>query len=245
MIAFRPAPASLPPGQRIYAVGDIHGCAARLILLHAEIVADLVARPVAAPVLLHLGDYVDKGEDSAGVLAHLSGPAVLPGLGQGPGRVVARVDLAGNHEAAMLAALEGAAGDVADWLWCGGRATLESYGLSPEATPAEWRAAIPPAHLAWMRGLAACHRAGGYLFVHAGIRPGLALEAQAPEDLVRIRQPFLSSEASHGVVVVHGHTARAEPEVRHNRINLDTAAWSGGPLTCAVLEADRIGFLQT
>ncbi|HWX50104.1 MAG TPA: metallophosphoesterase [Roseomonas sp.] len=240
MIAFRPAPASLPAGQRVYAVGDIHGCAARLSLLHAQIAADLAARPVAAPTLLHLGDYVDKGEDSAGVLAYLAGPLPLPL----PGHPVARVDLAGNHEVAMLAALDGAPGDVADWLWCGGRATLDSYGLSPEATPAEWRAAIPPAHLAWMRGLTAWYRAGGYLFVHAGIRPGLPLEAQAPEDLVRIRQPFLSSEASHGMVVVHGHTARSEPEIRHNRINLDTAAWSGGPLTCAVLEADRIGFLQ-
>ncbi|MFC7612022.1 hypothetical protein [Teichococcus aestuarii] len=80
--------------------------------------------------------------------------------------------------------------------------------------------------------------------MHAGIRPGLPLEAQSAEDLIRIRQPFLSSEAVHGVVVVHGHTARAEPEIRHNRINLDTAAWSGGPLTCAVLEEDRLGFLQ-
>lgn len=235
MMEFRPAPARLPPEERIYAVGDIHGCAARLRRLHALVADDLAARPVARPTLLHLGDYVDKGEDSAGVLDWLSGPPVLPAR---------RVDLGGNHEAAMLAALEGAPGDVADWLWCGGRPTLQSYGLPAEAAPALWREAIPAAHLEWMRRLGRWHRAGGYLFVHAGIRPGLALEAQSAEDLIRIRQPFLSSEAAHGVVVVHGHTARAEPEIRHNRINLDTAAWSGGPLTCAVLEEDRLGFLQ-
>lgn len=235
MIPFQPAPARLPPGERIYAVGDVHGCAERLQRLHALVAEDLAARPPARAVLLHLGDYVDKGEDSAGVLDWMSRPNPLP---------AARIDLAGNHEAAMLAALDGAPGDVADWLWCGGRPTLASYGLPAEAGAEAWRAAIPPAHLGWMRGLARFHRAGGYLFVHAGIRPGLPLEAQAPEDLIRIRQPFLSSEAAHGAVVVHGHTARAEPEIRHNRINLDTAAWSGGPLTCAVLEEDRIGFLR-
>jgi serine/threonine protein phosphatase 1 len=237
MTRFQPAPASLPPNQRIYALGDIHGCAARLAQLHGLIAEDLLRRPVAEATLLHLGDYVDKGGDSAGVLAHLTGSVPLAGLAQ--------VNLGGNHEAAMLAALEGAPGDVADWLWCGGRATLDSYGLSADAAPAVWAAAIPPEHLRWLRGLRRCHRAGGYLFVHAGIRPGVALEQQVPEDLIRIRQPFLSSEAQHGAVVVHGHTARAEPEIRHNRINLDTAAWSGGPLTCAVLEADRIGFLRS
>ena len=235
MIRFQPAPASLPPGERIYALGDIHGCAARLAALHARIAEDLAARPVAAATLLHLGDYVDKGGDSAGVLAHLTGAPPLPGLAQD--------NLTGNHEATLLAALDGRPGDVADWLWSGGRATLDSYGLSADAAPATWAEDMPPAHLAWLRGLRRWHRAGGYLFVHAGIRPGLPLEAQAPDDLIRIRQPFLSSEARHCAVVVHGHTARAEPEIRHNRINLDTAAWSGGPLTCGVLEADRIGFL--
>jgi serine/threonine protein phosphatase 1 len=235
MLRLDPAPATLPPGERLYAIGDIHGCAARLALLHARIAADLAARPVARATLLHLGDYIDKGEDSAGVLALLAGHPAPPGLQP--------VHLTGNHEAALLAALEGGAGDVADWLWCGGRATLASYGLDPAAGPAAWAAAIPPAHLGFLRGLRRCHRAGGYFFVHAGIRPGVALEAQSAEDMIRIRQPFLSSEARHGAVVVHGHTARAEPELRHNRINLDTAAWSGGPLSCGVFEADRIGFL--
>lgn len=235
MPCFDPAPASLPPGERLYAIGDLHGCAGRLAALHARIAEDLEARPVARATLLHLGDYIDKGDDSAGVLAFLAQAAAPPGL--------QAVCLTGNHEAALLAALEGAPGDVADWLWCGGRATLASYGLDPAAGPAGWAGGIPAAHLDFLRGLRRSHRAGGYFFVHAGVRPGVALDDQAPEDLIRIRQPFLSSEARHGAVVVHGHTARAEPEVRHNRINLDTAAWSGGPLTCGVFEADRLGFL--
>ncbi|WP_159996826.1 metallophosphoesterase [Roseomonas sp. 18066] len=235
MLRLDPAPAALPPGERLYAIGDIHGCAARLAALHARIAEDVRDRPVARSTLLHLGDYIDKGEDSAGVLSFLADRPAPDGM--------EAVFLTGNHEAALLAALAGGAGDVADWLWCGGRATLASYGLDPDAGPGGWAAALPPVHLAFLRGLRRTHRAGGYFFTHAGIRPGVALEDQREDDLIRIRQPFLSSEARHGAVVVHGHTARAEPEIRHNRINLDTAAWSGGPLSCGVFEGDRIGFL--
>ncbi|MBI0432254.1 metallophosphoesterase [Roseomonas sp. KE0001] len=235
MPEFRPAPARLPAGRRIYAVGDIHGCADRLAALHGLIAADHAARPGPSGLLLHLGDFVDKGGDSAGVLRWMTGAALPESL--------AVKNLTGNHEVAMLAALEGGPGDVADWLWCGGRATLASYGLSPEAAAADWAAAIPSAHHAFLRGLELFHQEGGYCFVHAGLRPGTPFPAQAREDLTRIRQPFLSWTGPHDFVVVHGHTARAEPEVLPNRINLDTAAWSGGPLTCAVLEEDRIGFL--
>ncbi|ONG52213.1 hypothetical protein BKE38_14920 [Pseudoroseomonas deserti] len=235
MLRLDPAPATMPPGERLYAIGDIHGCATRLAALHARIAEDFSARPVERATLLHLGDYIDKGEDSAGVLSFLSDHRRPEGL--------EAVFLTGNHEAAMLAALAGGAGDVADWLWCGGRPTLASYALDPGAGPATWAGALPAGHLAFLRGLRRTHRAGGYFFTHAGVRPGVALEQQSAEDLIRIRQPFLSSEARHGAVVVHGHTARAEPEVRHNRINLDTAAWSGGPLTCGVFEGDRLGFI--
>jgi serine/threonine protein phosphatase 1 len=228
----RPAPARLPPGRRVYAVGDIHGVPDRLAALHAAILEDLARRPVAAPLLVHLGDYIDKGPDGAGVLALMTGrPPALP-----------MVNLLGNHERMMLDALAGDAAAAADWLWCGGRATLASYGLDADA-PRSWAAGVPEAHLRFLRGLALSHREGGYLFVHAGLRPGVALEAQRAEDMLGIRQPFLASEAAFGAVVVHGHTARAEPELRANRIGLDTAAWSGGPLTCAVLEAATVGFL--
>jgi serine/threonine protein phosphatase 1 len=227
----------LPPGLRLYAIGDVHGCAGRLQALHGSIAEDLATRPVAAATLVHLGDYVDKGTDSAGTLDLLAagGPAI-PGL--------AVVNLMGNHEALMRDALAEGGAAAQDWLWCGGRATLASYGVAPEAGHLAWAAAVPAAHRALLQdGLALAHRAGPYLFVHAGIRPGLPLAAQAVEDLLGIRGPFLHSEDIHEAVVVHGHTARLEPELRHNRVNLDTGACIGGPLTCGVFEGDRLGFL--
>jgi serine/threonine protein phosphatase 1 len=235
-IRFTEAPATLPRGCRVYAVGDVHGCAARLSALHAMIADDLAHRPVAAPLLLHIGDYVDKGEDSAGVVALLRRDP-LPG--------VRTVNLLGNHERMMRQALAGDGAARADWLWCGGRETLASYGLDPEAPGEAWASALPQAHRAFLeRGLTLHYREGGYLFVHAGIRPGVALSEQSEDDLLTIRHSFLQSEEDHdGLVVVHGHTARDAPEVRPNRINLDTAAWSGGLLSCAVLEGNRLGFL--
>ncbi len=236
-IRFTEAPASLPRGRRVYAIGDVHGCAARLAELHRLIAADLARRPVAAPLLLHIGDYVDKGADPAGVIGLLLRDPI-PGL--------RTVNLLGNHERMMRQVLAGDRGARADWLFCGGRETLASYGLDPDAAGEDWAAALPEAHRAFLEKggrLALHHREGGYLFVHAGLRPGVPLDAQEEDDLLGIRHSFLQSEADHGVVVVHGHTARDAPEVRDNRINLDTAAWSGGPLTCAVLESDRLGFL--
>jgi serine/threonine protein phosphatase 1 len=227
------APGRLPAGERVYAVGDVHGCAARLASLHAAIAADLAARPVERPLLVHLGDYVDKGEDSAGVLRHLL-EADLP---------CPAVHLAGNHEHLLLGSLDGdplALGDFLEW---GGRATLRSYGLAEDAPTDSWRERIPPLHVGFLRRLPLTHRAGSYLFVHAGIRPGVPIARQKPADLIGIRSEFLWSEADHGAVVVHGHSPFPEPHVRKNRIGLDTAAWSGGPLTCAVLEGDTLGFL--
>jgi serine/threonine protein phosphatase 1 len=218
-------------------VGDVHGCAARLAALHAMIAEDLARRPVTAPLLLHIGDYVDKGEDSAGVIRLLlRGGPPAPGL--------RTINLLGTHERMMRQVLAGDRAARADWLWCGGRETLASYRLDPDAEGEAWAEALPePQRRFLANGLALHHREGGYLFVHAGLRPGLPLDEQSEDDLLGIRHDFLQSEADHGVVVVHGHTARGAPEVRDNRINLDTAAWSGGPLTCAVLEADRLGFL--
>lgn len=235
MIELAPAPATLPPGRRIYAVGDIHGCAMQLRNLHAIIAADLARRPVAAPLLLHIGDYVDRGPDSAGVIAWLLQGPPLPG--------VPMVNLMGNHEHTMLEALSGDRAAATDWLFAGGRPALQSYGVDPDSPRETWPAAVPAAHLAFLRGLALMHRDGGYVFVHAGIRPGVALEAQTRDDLLRMRQPFLYSEADFGAVVVHGHTPVKAPVVRHNRIAIDTGAVFGGKLTCAVLEEATIGFL--
>ncbi|MCC6720304.1 MAG: serine/threonine protein phosphatase [Acetobacteraceae bacterium] len=234
----RLAPATLPPGQRIYAVGDVHGCLDQLEAMHRAIGADLRARPHADALVIHLGDYIDRGPDSAGVIARLVGPHPVDGA-----RVV---NLIGNHEDLLLGALDGRRAEAEVWLANGGHAALQSWGVPPRTPARQWAALIPPPHLAFMRELALMHRAGGYVFVHAGVRPGLALSAQTRQDLLWIREPFLSSTRTHEAVVVHGHTPEESvPVLRANRIGLDTGAVLGGPLTCAVLEADRVRFLQT
>ncbi len=236
MLDLSPAPGRLPPGRRIYAIGDIHGCDRRLAALHAAIADDLDRRPVTAPLLLHIGDYVDRGPDSAGVIAQLL-------CDDAPLARVRTVNLMGNHEHTMLEALAGDRAAGTDWLFQGGRPTLESFGLDPDGPRESWADGIPEAHMRFLRSLALHHREGDYLFVHAGIRPGVAFENQAPEDLLRIRQPFLYTEQELGAVIVHGHTPVKAPVVRANRIGIDTGAVFGGALTCAVLEDTMIGFL--
>ena len=218
-------------------MGDIHGCATRLRDLHDQIAADLAARPIAQALLIHLGDLIDRGPASAEVLARLAAGAPLPGLPS--------LTLRGNHEQLLLAALETQHDDDIDlWLRNGGVDTLDSYGLSADAPPIAWAEAIGPATIDFLHSLPLLHRAGGYLFVHAGIRPGVPLENQTAHDLLWIREPFLGSDADLGAIVVHGHTPVVAPLLRANRIALDTGAYFGGDLTCAVLKQDRIGFLQ-
>ncbi len=227
----------LPPGQRVYAIGDIHGCLETLAILHARIAEDLAERPVERSVLVHLGDYVDRGPDSAQVIqALLTGPAI-------PGIEV--INLMGNHEDMMMTAMtSGKLEDATHWLRNGGAETLLSWGI-PRAVPhPEWAARIPSAELAFIRTLGLTHRVGPYFFVHAGIRPGTAVSAQTKEDLLWIREPFLSSKKDHGAVVVHGHTPAREPAVRPNRIGIDTGAVMGGKLTAVMLEADHLAFFQ-
>lgn len=231
-----PAPASLPPGLRLYAVGDPHGCVDRLDALHAMIAEDaaLAAEPERA--IVYLGDYVDRGRDSRGVIERVLAPPIA----------ATTVHLCGNHEAMMLDALDHPADEAAVVLWLrnGGASTLASYGVTGDDAPPAWIGRIPADHLAFLRGLARRHRAGGYLFVHAGVRPGVPLDAQDEEDLIWIREPFLSSDADHGAVVVHGHTPERAPVVRRNRIGIDTGAVYGGRLTALVLWADRMRLLQ-
>ncbi|PPQ30645.1 metallophosphoesterase [Rhodopila globiformis] len=235
MIQLAPAPASLPPRRRIYAIGDIHGCDRQLAALHALVAEDLAQRPIASALLLHIGDYVDRGADTAGVIDRLADGCPVPGMDM--------VNLLGNHESTMLDALSGERAAATDWLFAGGRAALESYGIDPDGPRDTWTSVIPRRHQDFLRGLVLMHREGGYAFVHAGVRPGIPLQDQARDDLLRSRQPFLYSEADFGAVVVHGHTPVRAPVVKHNRIAIDTGAVFGGNLTCAVLEADTIGFL--
>jgi serine/threonine protein phosphatase 1 len=238
MITMSLAPATLPAGQRVYAIGDVHGCADRLDVLHGLIRDDLAARPVAEPTLVHLGDYIDRGEDSAGVLARL-----VRGWPAEPAPRV--VNLLGNHEAMLLAALDlGDRESILHWLSNGGANTLASFDLSPRSPAAEWRARIPAEQMALLRGLAPFHRQGGYLFVHAGLRPGVPMQQQTLEDMLWIREPFLSFLGELPGVVVHGHTPERMALLRPNRIGVDTGAVMGGVLTCVVLEGDRAGFLR-
>lgn len=199
-------------------------------------------------VVVFLGDYIDRGLESAGVIDRLAGPS--------PPRFE-RVFLRGNHEDAMLRFLE----DVSTgplWLGNGGDATLYSYGVRFQpglpyderlaALQADLRARLPPAHLDFLRGLPCRHDEGDYLFVHAGIRPGVPIDMQSVEDMLWIREPFLSARADLGKVVVHGHTINAEttaPEIRAHRIGIDTGAYATGKLTCLVLEGETRRFLQT
>ena len=233
MIELVAAPASLPPGHRVYAVGDIHGCLDRLVGLHEMIAEDIAARPVAHTTLVHLGDYVDRGTDSAQVIDWLINRPPVP--------ADTMVNLMGNHEHMMLAAVVGADKEAPEhWLMNGGADSLLSWGISRMVPPAEWAGRIPRQHLMFLRDLAISHRIGPYLFVHAGVRPGVPLDQQSKQDMLWIREPFLSSRADHGAVVVHGHTPKREPVVQPNRIAIDTGAVLGGALTCVVLEQDRL-----
>jgi serine/threonine protein phosphatase 1 len=232
-IHFSYSPGWLPKGRRVYVIGDIHGCRDPLEQLYREIERDLAARPIASPLLVHLGDYIDHGPDSAGVIELL--------LSGSPS--IRSVNLLGDHERMLLDALGGDRAAATDWLWAGGKAALTSWGLDQDLPREQWEAALPPAHVAFLRGLQPMHREGDYLFVHAGIRPGVEVAAQTLDDLISIRQPFLWSDQSFGVIVVHGHSSSPAVVRTDNRIGLDTGAGMGGKLTCAVLEEDVIGLI--
>ena len=232
-----------PPGKRLYAVGDVHGRIDLLDDLIARIREDLRARPVRTPALVLLGDLIDRGPDSAGVIERVRTLDF-------PGKVAV---LLGNHEEMLLRVLAAQPGIAHDWLGFGGDACAESYGVDAASLQAmdERRvadvlgAAIPPAHVAFIKGFGDTVTFGDYLLVHAGIRPGVAIEDQEPHDLRWIRQPFLSDGHDHGVMVVHGHTVSDGIDRRSNRIGIDTGAYQTGVLTAAVVEEDDLRFLAT
>ena len=238
----RPAP-RIAQGLRLYAVGDIHGRADLLRRLHRVVREDAEAAPEPRRRIVYLGDYVDRGPEARAVLDLLIDEPLLG---------FERVHLKGNHEDALLRFFENAAiGPV--WLGFGGAATLLSYGVPAPASPARdellrmqeaFAAAFPERHRAFLEGLATRHEEGDYLFVHAGVRPGVPLGDQREEDLLWIREPFLSTAADFGKIVVHGHSIAYDPEFRHNRIGIDTGAFATGRLTCLVLAGDAMSLLQ-
>lgn len=229
--------------MRSYAIGDIHGHLGLLQKAHARIAEDQ-ARHGPGPVI-HLGDLVDRGPDSAGVIEYLRA-----GIAAGRDWVV----LKGNHDRMFSLFLEnpgatdpGLRSDLSYLHYkIGGGATLESYGVRAAAdrplapVHAEAVAAVPPAHRAFLAGLPSLHRRGEVVFVHAGIRPGVALDQQTETDLVWIRSPFLEDPRDHGALIVHGHTALDAPQHYGNRVNIDSGAAYGGPLTAIAIEGRAV-----
>ncbi|HZS81835.1 MAG TPA: metallophosphoesterase family protein [Stellaceae bacterium] len=229
-------------GSRVYAVGDIHGRADLLRALRQMIHEDAYAAQAPRNVVVYLGDYVDRGDASRAVIDCLLDER-LPGFEE--------VHLLGNHEDSMLRFLTDLEIGPA-WLAYGGAATLCSYGVAPPTSERELARAqdelhrkLPQRHLDFLRRLKLSHCEGDYFFVHAGARPGVSLAAQAPEDMLWIRDEFLRSDAEFGKVVVHGHTITDLPEVKRNRIGIDTGAFASGTLTCLALWDADWKFLQT
>ncbi|MCB2099404.1 MAG: serine/threonine protein phosphatase [Rhodobacterales bacterium] len=238
---------TVPPGTRVYAIGDIHG---RVDLLDSltDLIRDdakMAGPEVTRRVIVYLGDYVDRGPDTRQLLDRLL---------EGPPPGFEAVYLKGNHEDFMLNYVQrGRGADV--WFMNGGFETLESYGLPVLAVPyapaeqalvhRDFMDALPESHRAFLEGLALYHIEGDYLFVHAGVRRGIPPHRQKEEDLLWIRRGFLDDDGDFGHRVVHGHTIRTRPDERPNRIGIDTGAWRTDRLTALVLQDTRHGYLQT
>ncbi len=239
-----PPPASVADGTRWYAIGDVHGCLDELNQLLGRIADDDDQRGGPAGTILLLGDLVDRGPDSRGVLDRLIALAA-----ERPGTRF----LMGNHDQVFLRVLEGDERATIFFARNGGRETALSYGMDAaeydeldHGELAERLAErVPAAHRAFIAGFEPMIESGDYLFVHAGIRPGVPLADQRPQDLYWIREPFLSSAGEPGRVVVHGHTIAPEVEVLAHRIGIDTGAYETGRLTALGLEGEVRWFLET
>ncbi|MDB5698735.1 MAG: serine/threonine protein phosphatase [Alphaproteobacteria bacterium] len=231
-------------GARAYAIGDIHGRLDLLDLLLRRIDEDRAARPTKKSFIIFLGDLIDRGPDSAGVVERLR---------QYRPSGARAVFLGGNHEEVLLRILAGEKNILASWLKFGGAECLESYGVDAEALRHReegeairlLQANIPMEHRQFLESFADTFRFGDYLFVHAGIRPGVAIDAQDKSDLRWIREPFLTDAKEHGCVVVHGHTIVEKVEERRNRIGIDTGAYQSGVLTALAIEDAQRWFLAT
>lgn len=232
-----------PRGQRAYVIGDVHGCFDQLERLLSQVEAELRERPAARTSIVFLGDLIDRGPASSRVLERLRTYS--------PSRASAHF-IMGNHEEVMLRVLSGEADLLPSWLRFGGAETLRSYGidpselrgLPPDELVRQLNDAVPAAHIQFLETFADSITFGTYLFVHAGIRPGVDLAEQSQSDLRWIREPFLGDSTDHGFVVVHGHTITNEVEVTPNRIGIDTGAFRTGTLTALAIEGNRRWLLQ-
>ncbi len=239
-------PARIPPGRRVYAVGDIHGRADLLAKLLEELHVD-VARGgfEGRPILVFLGDYIDRGFQSKDVLDILLGELMSP---------FETYFLKGNHEAAMVQFLTDPAIGPR-WAEFGGAETLVSYGVRPprqRTSVEQWERAseelnnvLPAEHLDFLNHLDLSVRIGDYVFVHAGVRPGVSLDEQTEYDLLWIREEFLADRRPLGAVIVHGHTPVTAPHRDSRRIGIDTGAYLSGKLTAARFEHETVEFIST
>jgi len=233
----------LPGGVRAYAIGDVHGRDDLLADMLGRIEDDIGARPPARNHIVLLGDLIDRGPDSRGVVERLrrfaSDSCELHVL-------------TGNHEEVLLRILEGEYGILPSWLRFGGTETLASYGVDVRQVRdvgevkalGVIKSAIPTSHQTFLQSLHDTIRIGDYLFVHAGIRPRIGLVEQVQSDLRWIREPFLSDASNHGFLVVHGHTISEDVVERHNRVGIDTGAYATGRLTALALEGEERWFLE-
>lgn len=234
---------TLPPGLRVYAIGDIHGHADLLNRIAVLVAADLARDPPDEARAVFVGDYIDRGPDTASVLERLA-RRDFP---------VPFVALRGNHEDLLMRALDDADA-MEDWCSNGALATMRSYGLdvgkaSRGAELAALREAfldrLPEHHRAFLDATELSTAIGGYFFAHAGARPGVRLDRQDPEDLMWIRDACYKSDHDFGAVLVHGHTPKKKPENLPRRINVDTGAFKWGVLTAVALEGGTRRFLST
>jgi serine/threonine protein phosphatase 1 len=231
-------------GYRAYAVGDIHGRVDLLEHLLAKVHADLQRRPARKTLLVFVGDLIDRGPSSAQVIERLRcyrRDGVKP------------VFLLGNHEEVLLRVLAGDSSVIDSWLKFGGVQCLQSYGVtlaklrgqSAEDIIEIVRGAVPAEHVEFLETFVDSCRFGDYLFVHAGIRPGVDVDQQSQSDLRWIREPFLYDDTDHGFVVVHGHTITDEVDERSNRIAIDTGAYRSGILTALAIEGAERWLIDT
>jgi len=242
-IATRRRAGSIPEGRRLYVIGDVHGRRDLLDRLAQAIRSDLAAEPARDPLCIFLGDYIDRGPHSAEVLERLS-------TNDWPLPFVA---LRGNHEQMLLTFLDDE-NYLEAWRHFGGLETLYSFGIDVHKVlqtsafgDAQHRLKelLPASTIDFIAATPSSYQLGDYYFCHAGIRPGIALADQREQDLLWIREEFTESSAEHEKIIVHGHTPVEQPEVKFNRINIDTGAYITGTLTCLVLEDNVQRFLST
>lgn len=240
MLGRRP---SLPAGLRIYAIGDIHGRLDLLNALLSQIAADIASRPTPRALYIFLGDYIDRGAASRETIDRLIAH----------GARNESVFLKGNHELLAIRCLSDR-GLFDQWMRLGGVETLISYGVAPQnlmngksiaRIQAAFHDAVPQDHFRFFRDLQTSFVCGDFFFAHAGVKPRVELSQQKENDLLWIREEFLTSKEDFGKIIVHGHTPTSEIEVEPNRINIDTGAFATGRLTCLVIEGASLSVIDT